>query len=94
MHGSGSVWFESCESRAVTKERRQCPIRMATRCSSGVASGIDAKFDNTTSAVAEVEYFWTPQIGMKMRYVKETFKGQGLRDVKANHFGISGNYYF
>jgi len=62
--------------------------------SSGVASGIDAKFDNTTSAVAEVEYFWTPQIGMKMRYVKETFKGQGLRDVKANHFGISGNYYF
>jgi opacity protein-like surface antigen len=62
--------------------------------SSGVASGIDVKFDNTTSAVAEVEYFWTPKIGMKMRYVKETFKAQGYHDVKANHFGISGNYYF
>lgn len=62
--------------------------------SSGAADGIDAKFDNTVSAVAEVEYFWMPKFGMKMRYVKETFKAPGIPDVKGNHFGISGNYYF
>ena len=32
--------------------------------------------------------------GMKRRYVKETFKATGYRDVNANHVGISGNYYF
>lgn len=62
--------------------------------SSGVASGIEAKFDNATSPLAEIEYFFTPQFGMKVRYVKETFKGKGYYDVKANHVGISGNYYF
>ena len=35
-----------------------------------------------------------PQVGMKMRYVKETFKAPGARSVNADHFGISGNYSF
>jgi hypothetical protein len=26
--------------------------------------------------------------------VNETFKAAGYREVKASHFGISGNYYF
>jgi opacity protein-like surface antigen len=62
--------------------------------SSGVAAGINAKFDDTVSGVLEAEYFWTPRVGMKMRYVKETFKAPGKRDVDANHFGMSGNFYF
>jgi opacity protein-like surface antigen len=62
--------------------------------SSGAADGIDFEFDNTTSGVVEVEYFWIPRVGMKMRYVKETFKAPGIREVKGNHFGISGNFYF
>jgi hypothetical protein len=62
--------------------------------SSGVVSGLDIKFDNTASAVFEGEYFWTPNIGMKLRYVNETFKSARYRDAKANHVGISGNYYF
>lgn len=62
--------------------------------SSGAADGIDFKFDSTTSAVFEVEYFWAPNFGMKMRYVNEKLKASGIEDVKANHFGISGNYYF
>ena len=69
-------------------------INGAKLSSSGAASGLNFKFDNTVSSVAEAEYFWTPQIGMKMRYVKETFKAPGIKDVKANHVGISGNYYF
>lgn len=62
--------------------------------SSGAADGIDAKFDSTTSAVFEAEYFWTPKFGMKVRYVNETFKAPGIRDVDGNHVGISANYYF
>ncbi|TFW32032.1 outer membrane beta-barrel protein [Massilia horti] len=62
--------------------------------SSGVAAGLDVKFDDTTSGVVEGEYFWTPNFGMKVRYVNETFKAHGYKDTKANHFGISGNFYF
>lgn len=69
-------------------------INGAKLSSSGAAAGIDTKFDNTVSGVVEAEYFWTPSFGMKMRYVNETFKGDGYNDVKANHIGISANYYF
>lgn len=62
--------------------------------SSGTAAGIETKFDNTVGGVLEAEYFWTPSLGMKMRYVNETSKADGYRDVKANHVGISANYYF
>lgn len=69
-------------------------INGAKLSSSGAAAGLETKFDNTTSGVVEAEYFWTPNFGMKMRYVNETFKTTGYQDVKANHVGISANYYF
>jgi hypothetical protein len=69
-------------------------VTSAELSSSGVVAGLNLKFDNTTSGVVEAEYFWTPKFGMKMRYVNETFKAAGYREVKASHFGISGNYYF
>ncbi len=62
--------------------------------SSGAASGLDIKFDNAVSGVLEAEYFWSKNFGMKMRYVNETFKAPHYHDVKANHVGISGNFYF
>ncbi|USX15211.1 porin family protein [Oxalobacteraceae bacterium OTU3CAMAD1] len=69
-------------------------ISGAKLSSSGVAAGIETKFDNTVSGVLEAEYFWTPSFGTKLRFVKETFKADGYEDVKANHVGISANYYF
>lgn len=69
-------------------------ISGAKLSSSGAAAGIETKFDNTVSGVLEAEYFWTSSFGVKMRYVNETFKADGYRDVKANHVGISANYYF
>jgi hypothetical protein len=69
-------------------------ISGAKLSSSGAAAGLEIKFDNAVSGVVEAEYFWSPQFGMKMRYVNETFKASGYRDVKANHVGISANYYF
>jgi hypothetical protein len=62
--------------------------------SSGAAAGINLTFDNTTSGVVEAEYFWTQAMSVKMRYVNEAFKAKGYVEVKANHFGVSGNFYF
>ena len=60
----------------------------------GVASGIDASFDSTTSAVVEAEYFTSPRLGIKLRYVNETYKSRYTQDVDGSHVGISVNYYF
>jgi hypothetical protein len=62
--------------------------------SSGAAAGPNLKFDNTTSGVVEAEYFFNQAMSVKMRYVNEAFKAKGYREVKANHFGVSGNVYF
>jgi len=62
--------------------------------SSGAASGIEASFDNTTSAVAEAEYFVNPRFGVKLRYVNETFKARAYNDVDGSHIGVSANLYF
>jgi hypothetical protein len=60
---------------------------------SGAGAIDEVKFDNTTSAVIEAEYFWFPKFGMKVRYVNESLKTNG-QDVRGNHVGISGNFYF
>jgi hypothetical protein len=64
---------------------------------SGAAEIEDVKFDNTLSAVVEGEYLFTPHISIKLRYVNEKFEVKNRYnkvEVKANHVGISGNYYF
>jgi hypothetical protein len=68
-------------------------VTNAKLTSSGAAAGDDYKFDNSTSAVFEVEYFWTQNFGMKVRYVNEPLKAYG-QDVRGNHVGVSGNFYF
>lgn len=61
---------------------------------SGVADIPDIKFDDATGAVVEVEYFSSPNVGWKARYVNEKYKLPGYGEAKGNHFGISGNLYF
>jgi hypothetical protein len=61
---------------------------------SGVASGTDASFDNSTSAVIEGEYFVNPKLGIKLRYVHETIKSSGYGDLDGSHAGLSANFYF
>jgi len=62
---------------------------------SGAASGLNVKFDDTTGAVLEGEYLFSPHAGFKLRYVSEEFKVKGT-NVKAdgNHVGLLFNYYF
>lgn len=62
---------------------------------SGVADIRDVKFDNTLSSVVEAEYMFSPQLSVKMRYVNEKLEVKnGRGEVKANHVGVSGNFYF
>jgi hypothetical protein len=61
--------------------------------SNGNAPEANASFRNTTSAVAEAEYFTDPNFGIKLRYVHETFKARG-REIDGSHVGISANVYF
>jgi len=63
--------------------------------SSGAGDIGDYKFKDTTSAVAEIEYLFTPMIGVKLRYVNDEFKEKYYGDkVKGDHVGILGNFYF
>lgn len=61
--------------------------------SNGKAPEANASYANTTSAVAEAEYFVEPTCGIKLRYVHETFKARG-REIDGSHVGISANFYF
>jgi hypothetical protein len=44
--------------------------------------------------VAEAEHFVNPKLGVKLRYVNETFKSRGHGGVDGGHLGVSANFYF
>jgi len=63
---------------------------------SGVASNISQKYKSTVGAIVEGEYLFNPHMGLKLRYVNETFKpkeGDGV-NVDGSHAGIMFSYYF
>lgn len=62
--------------------------------SSGVFRGLDFEFDSTTSGVVEAEYFYSPRLGIKLRYVNESFKAARMGDFDGSHVGASANFYF
>lgn len=70
-------------------------VNSAKLSGSGAASIEDASFKKTTSAIFETEYMFAPNLGVKVRYVKEELElKEWNAKVKANHVGISGVYYF
>jgi hypothetical protein len=64
-----------------------------TLSSNGKAPEANARYDNARSAVVEAEYFPEPDMGVKLRYVHETFKARG-REIDGSHVGMSVNFYF
>jgi opacity protein-like surface antigen len=61
---------------------------------SGAGSGVEGNFDSNTGAVVEGEYFTSPKLGIKLRYVHETYKERGFGDIDGSHVGLSANFYF
>jgi len=62
---------------------------------SGVASAAQFDFDSATGAIAEIEYLITPQFGVKLRAVKESFKPTGYTNTfSGNQAAIFLTAYF
>ena len=62
---------------------------------SGAAGSGHVNFDNTMGAIVEFEYFYTPKLGLKVRYVAEKYDTEGLeKKIDGNHVGFFANYYF
>ncbi|HEY8023338.1 MAG TPA: outer membrane beta-barrel protein [Burkholderiaceae bacterium] len=62
---------------------------------SGAASDIGMDFKNTTGAIVEVEYFFTPHTSIKVRGVKESYTPTyGGPSISGSHGGVFGDYYF
>lgn len=64
--------------------------------SSGGASDVgDYDFTDSTGAVAEIEYAYSPRIGFKLRYANDKYEEKISRTpVKGDHVGILVNVYF
>jgi len=63
--------------------------------SSGAGDIGDYKFKDTSSPVAEIEYLFSPRMGLKLRYVNDEFKEKTYGGkVKGDHAGIFANFYF
>ncbi len=67
----------------------------------GFGAGVYQEFDNTVGAVIEGEYFFSPNVGLKLRYVKEEYESSYVyrrqtftEKTKGDHVGIFGNFYF
>lgn len=62
--------------------------------SSGAGDIGDYKFKDSTSAVAEIEYLFSPRMGLKLRYANDEFKEKYYGGkVKGDHVGIFANFY-
>lgn len=51
-------------------------------------------FDSSTGVVLEGEYLLTPQMGMTLRYVKESYSVNGSPSISGDHVGAGLNYHF
>lgn len=62
---------------------------------SGFGSGIAGSYDNSTGAVIEGEYIFTPRFGLKLRAVSEKFhESNGPGTIKGDHLGVLASFYF
>lgn len=62
---------------------------------SGDFSNVRVEFDNSTAAVLEGEYLFSPKFGAKLRYVNHDYKVKNSNvEVDGSHVGVMLNYYF
>jgi hypothetical protein len=70
-------------------------VGSAKLTSSGAASGLEDRFDNSLGGIVEAEYLFSQQMGFKVRYVSEKYESKydGFK-VNGNHVGAFFNFYF
>jgi hypothetical protein len=70
-------------------------VNSAKLSSSGIASGINADFGSTTGVVLQGEYLMSDKLGIKLRYVDEKYKLNGVqKSVDGSHVGVMLDFYF
>ena len=63
--------------------------------SSGASDVGDFDFTDSTGAVAEIEYAYSPRVGFRLRYANDKFEEKISRiPVKGDHVGLFVNVYF
>lgn len=63
--------------------------------SDGYAPDLEESFRTAVGPVLEIEYLFTPQLGLKLRGVSERYKSKaGLPTVNGDHVGLIFNFYF
>lgn len=100
----GSTWFARVPVEALAHVRLDRNWRIGggiryaidpTLSSDGYAPDVDEHFRSSVSPVVEVEYLFTPHLGLKFRAVNERYKSKvGLPTVDGDHVGLIFNYYF
>jgi hypothetical protein len=100
----GSTWFARVPVEALAhfqihpNWRLGGGIRYAidpTLSSDGFAPDVDEHFRSSVAPVIEVEYLFTPRLGLKLRAVNERYKSKaGLPAVDGDHVGLVLNFYF
>jgi outer membrane protein W len=62
---------------------------------SGAANDLDLEYKDTVGAVLEAEYFFSPNVGVKLRGVSEKYQPKaGGPKASGDHVGLYGNFYF
>lgn len=62
---------------------------------SGALNIGDFAFDNTLGGVLEAEYLMNAHVGIKLRYVHETYESKQIAEkIDGSHVGILANFYF
>lgn len=100
----GSTWFARVPVEALAHFRLDRNWRIGggvryaidpTLSSDGFAPDVDEHFRSSLSPVVELEYLFTPNLGLKLRAVNERYKSKvGLPTVDGDHVGLILNYYF
>jgi hypothetical protein len=100
----GSTWFARVPVEALAHYQLDRNWRIGggiryaidpTLSSDGYAPDVDEHFRSSVSPVVEIEYLFTPHMGLKLRAVNERYKSKvGLPTVDGDHVGLIFNYYF
>jgi len=61
----------------------------------GIAGNVNGSFDNTVGMIIEGEYLLDSTIGIKVRYVSETYQPTWIAStIDGSHIGVLANFYF
>lgn len=93
LYDLGSQWRVGLGMRKATSAK----VKATGAAESSAGFGSSTDFKSNLGFLVEAEYMATPQIGLQVRYVSESYKIQfpnSQPKVDGSHVGVMGVYYF